>query len=164
MWNADLGRERLSKSPMRPPRIDASWTKARSFRLSYRVAIRRLCLILLKRSTRLRGFIEVGTEAIGLLRLLFGEMPCSLVDDEFSDPVGVIAMIGKQHRSTSGETEVCRQADCRGPHRPSARAGQGGHWHQLYYFLTGDLSRFCVDCIFPDKISLKFLHPIDRRT
>lgn len=100
MWNADLGRERLSKSPMRPPRIDASWTKARSFRSSYRVAIRRLCLILLKRSTRLRGFIEVGTEAIGLLRLLFGEMPCSLVDDEFSDPVGVIAMIGKQHRST----------------------------------------------------------------
>jgi len=118
MWNADLGLERLSKSPMRPPRINANWTKARSFAtsLSYRVAIRRLCLILLKkRSTRLRGFVEVGTEAIGLLRLLFGGMPCSLVDDEFSDPVGVLAMIGKQHRSTLGETDVCRQADCREP-------------------------------------------------
>jgi hypothetical protein len=47
------------------------------------------------------GSLEVRTEADRLVAIAFRRDvgPCSLVNGKFSDPVGVIATIGKQHRS-----------------------------------------------------------------
>lgn len=67
-----LGRGLIGTQPMR---IDASLMKARKLAasLSYRVATRRHCLILLKnRSIKLRARYRYALKRIGFLRLRFG--------------------------------------------------------------------------------------------
>src|SRR6266567_2337260 len=66
--------------------------------LSYRVATRRHCLILLKkRSIKLRARYRYGLKQIGSLRFRFGGMfahaPCRQ-----PDPVRVVSTIREQHR------------------------------------------------------------------
>jgi hypothetical protein len=84
----------------------ASLMNAREFAasLSYRVATRRHCLILLKtRSAKLRARHRYGLKQIGSLRFRFGGMfgPRTVFTGECSDPVRVVSSINKQHRSAS---------------------------------------------------------------